>query len=80
MTKKEGHIMFSNSKKDNLIQIRVTKAQKDIIQELSLKKGMSMTRFIFSLIEQELQKISHTKKRLKLIYFSLLIILVYFVE
>ena len=62
MTKKEGHIMFSNSKKDNLIQIRVTKAQKDIIQELSLKKGMSMTRFIFSLIEQELQKISHTEK------------------
>ena len=55
MTKKEGYIMFSDNKKDNLIQIRVTKAQKDIIQELSLEKGMSMTRFIFSLIEQELQ-------------------------
>ena len=45
--------MFSTNKKDELIQLRVTKDQKKIIKELSDKNKMTMTQYIFSLLEKE---------------------------
>lgn len=45
--------MFSNSKKDNLIQLRVTKEQKKIIKQLADKEQMTMTQYIFSLLDKE---------------------------
>ena len=48
--------MFNNNKKDSLIQLRVTKDQKKIIKELADKKDMTMTQYIFSLLDKEYKK------------------------
>lgn len=45
--------MFSINKKDYLIQLRVNKQQKDIIKELADKEGLTMTKYIFSLLEKD---------------------------
>ena len=48
--------MFITNKKDELIQLRVTKDQKKIIKELADKNKMTMTQYIFSLLEKEYKK------------------------
>lgn len=48
--------MFCNNKKDDLIQLRVSKEQKNIIKELANKEKMTMTQYIFSLLDKEYKK------------------------
>ena len=48
--------MFITDKKDELIQLRVTKDQKKSIKELADKNKMTMTQYIFSLLEKEYKK------------------------
>ena len=48
--------MFIEDKKDKLIQLRVTSKQKDIIKKLASEEGLTITRYIFSLIDKEYKR------------------------
>lgn len=48
--------MFNDNKKDYLIQLRVSKQQKETIKYLADKEGLTMTKYIFSLLEKDYKK------------------------
>ena len=45
--------MFINDRKTELIQLRVTNRQKEIIKQLAQNEKLSITKYLFSLIEED---------------------------
>lgn len=48
--------MFDNEKKDYLIQLRVNKQQKETIKYLADQENKTVTKYIFSLLEEDFKK------------------------
>ncbi len=44
--------MFKKEKKDVLINIRVTKSQRDLLKKISSENNQTLTEFIFSLVQK----------------------------